>query len=479
MKTEQFKHLVKELRALPKECDWVEFKENNSDPETLGSNTSAISNAALLAGRTKGYIVFGIEDGTHALVGTTFDPNTKKVKGQELLNYLETQLSPAIDFSIHSEVLVGKQIVIIEIDTPSTYPLRFKKEAYIRIGSYTKRLKDHPKQEAQLWSKLNQASFENGLATEPLEVTEVLSLINYPDVFRYLKLGLPSGPESIIEKLVEEKVVIEEHGLYAITNLGALLFAYDLSRFESLARKMPRVIIYRGKDKIKTIKENEFIEGYANSFKSIVDFINDQLPQNEQIGKALRIAVKIYPEIATRELVANALIHQDLSLKGAGVMIEIFENRMEITNPGSPVIDTSRFIDHSPESRNERLARTMRRMGICEERGSGIDKVISSIEDYQLPAPEFITGTNYTRVKLHSPKTLRQMTSDDKIRATYQHCVLKYISGEYMSNKSLRERFGIDAGNYPQASRIIKSATEAGLIKEYAGSKTYVPFWLD
>lgn len=130
-------------------------------------------------------------------------------------------------------------------------------------------------------------------------------------------------------------------------------------------------------------------------------------------------------------------------------MIEIFENRIEITNPGKPLIDTNRFIDHSPESRNEILASLMRRMNFCEERGSGIDKVIYEIEAFQLPAPEFLSGDNYTRITLFSPKSLRQMDKMDKIRATYQHCCLKYVSGELMTNQSLRDRFKIDAKNYP------------------------------
>ena len=69
-------------------------------------------------------------------------------------------------------------------------------------------------------------------------------------------------------------------------------------------------------------------------------------------------------------------------------MIEIFSDRMEITNPGEPLIDTLRFIDAPPRSRNEDLAAMMRRMKICEEGGTGIDKVISEVEIYQLPPPD-------------------------------------------------------------------------------------------
>lgn len=479
MNFDQFKYLINELTSLPNESEWVEFKVNNKDPQKIGENISAISNSASLLNKKEGYIVYGIENNTHKVVGTTFDPTTFKIKGQELKNYLETQIDPPCNFEFIKGEIDGFHVVVAIIEASISYPTKFKKVPYIRVGSYTKKLQDHPQKEKRLWTKLNSKSFEVEDATGPLSIEETLGLLNYPDVFRSLDLGLPTSQNVIVKKLEEEKLIRPNHGKYIVTNLGALLFAYDLRKFDKLSRKSPRVIQYKKKDKLQTIKENEFYEGYANSFLAIVEYINDQLPRNEEIGQTLRADVRVYPEIAIRELVANAMIHQDLNVKGTGVMIEIFENRIEITNPGSPIIDVQRFIDHSPESRNELLARLMRRMRICEERGSGIDKVISAIEAYQLPAPEFIEGHNYTRVKIFKPKSLRQMTPDDKIRATYQHCVLKYITSNYMTNMSLRKRFGIDDSNYPQASRIIKSTIDSGYIKPYEGSKTYIPFWAE
>jgi len=205
--------------------------------------------------------------------------------------------------------------------------------------------------------------------------------------------------------------------------------------------------------------------------------VNDKLPSNEEIGRVFRKEVRMYPELAIRELIANAIIHQDFSIKGTSPMIEIYENRIEISNPGKPLIDIKRFIDHTPESRNEMLAGLMRRMNFCEERGSGIDKVIHEIEFFQLPAPDFLSGDNYTRVILFSPKSLRQMSKPDKIRACYQHSCLKYVSGEYMTNQSLRERLNIDKKNYPIVSRIIKESIESGVITEYDNSRMYIPFW--
>ena len=136
------------------------------------------------------------------------------------------------------------------------------------------------------------------------------------------------------------------------------------------------MIFYKGKNRLQTIKEQVNRKGYAVGFEGLIDFINERLPSNEILGKALREEIKMYPEIAIRELVANALIHQDFEVSGTSPMVEVFEDRIEISNSGTPLINTLRFIDHMPKSRNEMLATFMKGIGICEERGSGIDKVV-------------------------------------------------------------------------------------------------------
>lgn len=186
----------------------------------------------------------------------------------------------------------------------------------------------------------------------------------------------------------------------------------------------------------------------------------------------------MYPEIAVRELVANALIHQDFNITGAGPMVEVFTNRMEISNPGVPLIDTLRFIDEPPRSRNEALAALMRRMNVCEERGSGIDKVIFHVEMFQLLAPDFRVAGDSTVAILYGPRKFSQMTRVERVRACYQHACLLYVSGKRMSNASLRKRLGIKDSNYPLASRIIKETIGAQLIKPHGEGATYVPFWV-
>lgn len=130
----------------------------------------------------------------------------------------------------------------------------------------------------------------------------------------------------------------------------------------------------------------------------------------------------MYPKIAVRELVANALIHQDFTISGTSSMVEIFANRVEISNPGLPLIDTLRFIDETPRSRNEILAKLIRRLNLCEERGTGIDKVIFQIELFQLPAPDFRKTNQSTLAILYGSKNLKEMDSKERTRATYSAC---------------------------------------------------------
>lgn len=191
----------------------------------------------------------------------------------------------------------------------------------------------------------------------------------------------------------------------------------------------------------------------------------------------------MYPALAIRELVANALIHQDFDVSGTGVTIEIFDDRVEITNPGKPFVDVNRLMDLPPRSRNEKLASLMRRLHICEELGSGIDKVVFECEYYQLPAPLFETKEENMVVTLYSHQTLTKMNKKDRTRACYLHSCLKYVSGEITTNESVRKRFKIPDSNYPTASKIIKETMETGLIKprepESKSKKLsqYVPFW--
>lgn len=476
--------LLSELLKNGRECEWIEFKLNDSKPDDIGEYCSALSNAALLHDKSHGYLIFGVRDSDLVVEGTSFRPSQTKIGNQELENWLATQLEPRIDFSILEFEYDGKSVSIFKVDAARSGPVAFRGREFIRVGTYKKPLKEHPEKERKIWEKVSTVNFESKVAKESLLDDDVLKLLDYPAYFELTGQNLPSNKEGIVRKLSEENLISHTaDGSYSITNLGAILFAKSLSNFDRLERKAVRVIVYKGKDRLHATKEQEFGHGYAAGFSSVISYVTDQLPVNEEIGQALRKEVKLYPEIAIRELVANMLIHQDFEIRGAGPMVEVFEDRIEITNPGRPLIDTLRFIDHTPRSRNEKLARFMRRIKVCEERGSGIDKVVSAVEIFQLPAPSFYTEEAFFKATLYAPKSLRQMNSEDKIRACYQHSCLRYVSNSVMTNETLRGRFNIEEKNYPLASRIISDTIEAKLIRPSDPSNksrklaSYVPFW--
>lgn len=482
MSPKQLENLLKQLLQQPRETEWLEFKKNND--HELGEYISALSNSALLTGREYGYIIFGISD-TKEVVGTTFRPKAERIGNEELENWLARLLRPRIDFYFYELDYQGKHITLVKIEATKNQPVAFSNIEYIRIGSYKKKLCDFPEKERKIWNHGPKTIFEEGIAKDNLDDEQVLDLLDYTKFFELTESKLPSNKEAILEKLKEEKFINKTDSHYQIKNLGAILFAKNLNLFDKLERKAIRVILYDGKNRIRTIKEHLISKGYATGFTLAVDYINDQLPTREKIGDVYRVEEVAFPKIAVRELVANAIIHQDFSKSGTGPMVEIFVDRIEITNPGKPLISPQRFMDHNPQSRNEKLASFMRRINICEERGSGIDKVIYAVEKNQLPAPDFIEEEQFLRVFLYSHKLLKSMSTNDRVRACYQHCCLKQISKEVMTNESLRERFDIAKQNYPMASRIIADTIQSGLIKpqeiEGVGKSKklakYIPFW--
>lgn len=145
-------------------------------------------------------------------------------------------------------------------------------------------------------------------------------------------------------------------------------------------------------------------------------------------------------------------------------MVEFFDNRIEMTNPGSLLVEVERVLNDPPKSRNEVLSVLMRRFSFFEEAGSGWDTIIAGCKQYQLPAPK-IEGASRVRVTLRRPKPFRDLTPDERLSACSWHAYLRYGEGEYATNASLREIFGVKSSNSAQISRLIELATEKRLIK--------------
>ena len=484
MDQEEGEKLINTLIALPQETVTVEFKENNQEPDRIGQDISALANSATVTNAKCAYLVFGVQDKSHEVVGTKFEPNQKKVGNIELELWLQQNLNPSVNFSIDEITYNNKNVVIFSIPPSTTKPVGFKGVEYIRIGSATTELKNHEEKERSIWQRNNK--FEENIAKENLTSLDVPHFLDHTSFSKLTKQD-PSLPiEGVIEKMAQYeliKKVLPGGDRYDVLNMGALLFGKDLNEFSPLKRKKIRVIPYKGDSRDqKWQQEREYPSGYAVSFEEVIAFIYEKLPINEEITRTFRQEYKMYPESAIREFITNAFIHQDLSVHGSGPMVELFDTRIEITNVGEPLIDVKRFIDHPALTRNGNIASMMRQIGICEEAGTGIDRALTQIEIFQLPAPKFEVFNNseysFTRATLYAHKNFKNMTKEERIRACFQHCVLLYVRNERMSNSTLRTRLGISDKQYPTATNIINETIKNGLIKEDEKPKTYVPFWV-
>jgi predicted HTH transcriptional regulator len=457
-------------RTSPSETEKLEFKEakNQFDNTTLFQYCVAIAN----------------EGGGHFLLGISNDP-PRPVVGTNAFREpvkMEAKLFQILGFRVDIEEVAHPDGPVLVFHVPS----RPTGTAYHHKGQYLMRSGESlvPMSEDQLRKIFNEGK-PNWLeehTVKSLLPEEVVKLLDVNAYFSLLKLPAPTDDLAAVARLESDGLVDGSSGTYAIRRIGALLLATRLDKFPELERRGLRIIVYNDTSKLDTKLERQSVRGYAVGFRRIVSFIGEQLPQNEVIENAIRKEVKLVPEAVIRELVANALIHQDFEISGTSAMVEIYSDRVEISNPGIPAIPADRFIDGC-RSRNEHLAMVMRKLGICEEKGSGIDRVVHAAEVYQLPAPNFHAGYQSTVVTIFGLKDFEEMGRDDRIRACYQHCALRYVTSQQMTNQSLRERFNLPEAKSVVISQIISATIETGLIKpdeKVGGSRKfarYLPFW--
>lgn len=482
MATTDPRSLLKRLLQEPAETPWLEFKHNNCDPDLIGRTVSACANAAMLLERDRAFIVWGVENKSKKKLGTTVRLRNLKKGNENIENWLSHVVEPSLMMEFLDFDEDGKQFSILSFEPTYTKPVKFLGAEYIRIGENVRTLKDHEEHERSLWIATGRRKFDSAVALPHQSTQEVLEKLSTATFYQRSGQTAPTNTDEVLRKFVKLGALREDmEGGFEITNLGALLFANDITQFPSIARKSVRVVKYSGVDKRNSEEEIEGKKGYAVGFPGMLRYISERLPKEEQYDKGVRKVVNKYSTTALREIIANALIHQDFTITGAGPVIEIYQDRVEVTNPGNSLVELYRIIDER-RSRNEKLAQAMRDMGLCEERGGGIDKAIIEIEEMFLPAPQFLPSVHSMRVVLPGPRKFNQLSKADKIWSCYCHCVVRWIRQDFMSNTTLRERFSLEDEEYQSASDVISNTKKAKLIKPAdpaQGNKyaKYIPYW--
>lgn len=478
--------LVEELCRHDAETEWIEFKTNNSNPEMIGQRISALANSACRLGAPTAYMVWGIDDETHKVVGSSFRYRLVKKGNEELENWLHHQLTDNASFEFAEGEVGGMHVTVLMVHAAFYHTVDFERVPYVRVGSYTKKLREYPTIESEVWGRITKFDFESVTAIGGLPLPDALSLLDFPKYFDLLGMPMPQSRDEVAHYLCDDEVLSrQDDGRYAVTNLGALLLAKRLRDFPSVARKALRLVQYEGRGRTEMLRSRDYEGGYAVELEAAVEMVMALTPAREDVVGAVRTQTNAYPERAVREILANALIHQDLAIAGSGPVIEVFADRVDFTNPGTSLVDLMRLVDNPPKSRNQRLASLMRRFRFCEELGTGWDRIISSCEASYLPAPrvvEYEEAGGSVRISLMPYAPYRSLNPQDRVMACYWHACICFTRGDVMTNQSLRSRFGEGGPSPSTVSKLLSAAVEARLIKPVDPTTAprymrYVPAW--
>lgn len=470
------------LYPLPHELNELDWKQALSpDKRRLAEHLSAFAN---LEGG--GFLVFGVDNSEGNLVGIN-PPDASRISNQ-LANLARSAIEPpqALDHAVVD--FKETSLLFVHIPESAAKPVQIRggsvEDSFIRSNGTTRRSSRHELASMMLNSR--PPRWEELHASGELAAEDVIARLDVPGVAKLLSRPAPSNSDEILRWLQEEKMVQPSgSGGFCITNFGAIAAARDINQFDSLSRKAVRLIVYKSINKTEAEREIVGKKGYAIGLDGLLQRLGLVLPQSEIINKALRVQHTLYPDAALRELIPNALIHQDFSIPGTSPMIEVFPNRIEITNPGRllPGKRLDRLIGTTPQSRNEILAAAFRRYGLCEERGTGFQKAVAAIELFGLPPLRFEEGDNWFKVTLFAPRTFAEMAPEERIEVAYQHAVLRHLGGATLTNTTLRERLTLPEKRRDTVSKLIREAVEAKKLKPKDPKNTsskfsqYLPWW--
>ena len=348
----------------------LEFKQAlPSKASDLAEEICAFANAA------GGTLLIGVDD-SGRVIGVKID-NVSRSRIQNILNAIEPHFPVII-----SEILINdKTILCVECESGTQKPYTVSGAIIIRNGpnsekiTSVQRMRDFFQQSDKIFfDEVECKSFNFGDHFADQQFSSFLKLA-----------GISNSLDNIT--ILQNLKLFSEKQLFK--NAAVLFFAKNPQLHFEWATT--RCILFKGVDKHHIIDDKILGGNLLEQYYEALKYIYSKLAVEYIIANSgPRIEVWEIPEVAIKEALVNAIVHRDYYEKGARISIEIFDNRIEITNPGGLVnsIAKSDFGKRSL-SRNPLIFGLFQRLNMVEQIGSGITRIRQSINEASLEEPIF------------------------------------------------------------------------------------------
>lgn len=469
MNTAELHALLDRLRAEPHETEWLEFKANRYEPQVIGEYLSALANSAGLLGKPRAYLIFGVEDDGHEVVGTSFDPTTEKGKGNQLLPlWLSLGLQPNVGFEIHPFDYKGKRAVLFEIHPAFDRPVKFYGTAYVRDGSSKTELAKYPEKERRLWQLRIDWS---------AQICEQATLADLDEAAiakarREFKTKFPNYVAEVdgwdaTTFLNKAKVTIRGD----IPNAALLLLGKPESS-SLLNPAVARISWILKNERNEELDYEHFGPPFLLNVDKLLTRIRNLTVRELPRGTLFPIEQTQYDPWVIREALHNCIAHQDYGLRGRINIVETPDS-LTLSNlggflPGS--VETVIRQDAPAELyRNPFLAEAMVNLNLIDTQGGGIKRMFLTqrrrffpLPDYDLSQPERvqvkiqgrILDERFTRVLME--RTDLDLGTIMLLDRVQKHCPVN--RDEHL----LLKKTGLVEGRYPNLVISAKVATITG-----------------
>lgn len=394
--------LIDRLRERPAETEWLEFKRSYHEPEQVGQYLSALANSACLGGRSSGYLVFGIDDESHEVVGTEFDPYATKAKGnQDLLPWLGASLQPNTGFEVHLVDHPNGRVVLFEVGPARDQPVSFRQTAYVRVGASKTELGRHPEKARAIWTRGNDWSADV-CRQATLDDLDPEALVNAREQFAVKHPAQAKDVEAWDDTTFLNKARVLKQG--SVTNTALLL----LGRAESSVLLAPEVakISWVLKDaRNRELDYDHIGPPFLLAGDRLLERVRNLTVRALPSGTLFPQEISQYDRWVIREAVHNCIAHQDYALRGRIVVVE-FPDRVLFTNVGDflPGDVETVIRQDAPQTmyRNPFLADAMVELNLIDIQGGGIKRMFETQRRRSFPLPDYdLTETNRVDVTIH------------------------------------------------------------------------------